>query len=153
MNSFRLTESDRRILHELASDGQLPYKELAARVGLPISTCHGRVRALEGAGVIRGYRADIDPVVAGLGVAALISVTISSSRRGEVPAIAESLRSIPGVQRVFLIGGDRDLVLQVACASVADLRELISTHLGKNPALGQTHTNIVFEELPGTRPA
>jgi len=54
MNGFRLTEVDRSILRELARDGRLPYKELAARVGLPVSTCHGRVRALEEAGAIRG---------------------------------------------------------------------------------------------------
>lgn len=64
----RLDDTDRRILRELARDGRLSYKELAARTGVPVSTCHGRVRALEEAGVIRGYRADIDPVAAGADV-------------------------------------------------------------------------------------
>ncbi|MFC6235924.1 Lrp/AsnC family transcriptional regulator [Leucobacter soli] len=153
MNGFQLSDTDRRILHELTLDGRLPYKELAARVDLPISTCHGRVRALEKAGVIRGYRADIDPVAAGLGVEALISVTVGSRHRSEVPEIADRLRTVPGAQRVFLIGGDRDIVLHVACASVSELREFIATHLGSNTALEQTRTSLVFEQLPGTAPA
>lgn len=153
MNDFQLTETDRRILRELTADARLPYKELAARVGLPISTCHGRVRALEEAGVIRGYRAEIDPAAAGLGIEALISVSVGSGHRSEVPAIAEKLRTIPGVQRVFLVGGEHDIVLDVACASVPQLRSLISTYLGRNPALEQTQTKLVFEQLPGAMPA
>ncbi|MCB1274425.1 MAG: Lrp/AsnC family transcriptional regulator [Leucobacter sp.] len=153
MNEIQLTETDRRIVRELARDGRLPYKDLAMRVGLPISTCHGRVRALEAAGVIRGYRADIDPAAAGLGVEALISLTVNGHRRAEVPAIAEQLRDVPGVQRVFLIGGDRDIVAHVACESVPALRNLISTYLGKNPAFEQTRTSLVFEQLVGNAPA
>lgn len=153
MNGFRLTEVDRSILRELARDGRLPYKELAARVGLPVSTCHGRVRALEEAGAIRGYRADIDPAAAGLGIEALVSLTVNGRQRAEVPAIAEKLREIPGVQRVFLIGGDRDIVAHVACESVPALRDLISSYLGRNPAFEQTRTSLVFEQLPGNAPA
>lgn len=153
MNDFHLSEVDRRILRELALDGRIPYKELAARVGIPVSTCHGRVRALEQAGVIRGYRADIDPGAAGLGVEALISVSVNASHRGDVPGIAAQLSTVPGVQRVFLIGGDRDIVVHVACASVPALRDLLATHLGIHPGLGQTRTSLVFEQLRGRSPA
>lgn len=153
MNDVQLSEIDRRILRELSIDARIPYKDLAARVGLPVSTCHGRVRALEQAEVIRGYRADIDPAAAGLGVEALISVTVSGRHRGEVPAIADRLRAIPGVQRVFLIGGDRDVVVHVACESVPALREFLATHLGADPALEHTRTSLVFEQLRGSSPA
>lgn len=153
MNDFPLTGVDRKILHELSVDGRIPYKELASRVGLPVSTCHGRVRALETAGIIRGYRAEVDPAAAGLGVEALISVTVSGRHRKDVPAITEQFRTIPGVQRVFLIGGDRDIIVHVACESVPALRELMSKHLGAHPALEQTRTNLVFEQLPGLHPA
>lgn len=153
MNEIQLSETDRIILRELATDGRTPYKELAARAGIPVSTCHGRVRALEQAGVIRGYRAEIDPVAAGLGIEALISVTVSGRHRAEVPVISEQIRNIPGVQRVFLLGGERDLLIHVACRSIAALRELLAQHLGPNPMLEQTRTSIVFEHLIGQAPA
>ncbi len=153
MNTIQLSDTDHRILQELASDGRIPYKELASRVGIPVSTCHGRVRALENAGVIRGYRAEIDPSAAGHGVEALLSITVNGRHRGEVPDIAEQLRDIPGVQRVFLIGGDRDIVVHVACESVPALRKLLSTRLGSNPAYEHTSTNLVFEQLRGHSPS
>ncbi|MFT4231491.1 MAG: Lrp/AsnC family transcriptional regulator [Leucobacter sp.] len=153
MNDFQLTETDRRIIQELAVDGRMPYKDLASRVGLPVSTCHGRVRALEQAGVIRGYRADIDPVAAGRGVEALISVTVNGRSRNNLLDLTDQLRGLPCVQQVFLIGGDRDVILHVACASVPALRDLISTQLAPISALEQTRTSIVFERFAGTNPA
>lgn len=52
---------DRKILAELQADGRLSVTELAERIGLSVSPCHRRVRALEESGVIRGYRAQLDP--------------------------------------------------------------------------------------------
>lgn len=153
MNEIQLSDTDRQILNALAENGRMPYKELAALVGLPVSTCHGRVRALEDAGVIRGYRAEIHPAAVGADVHALISLTVRGSHRSSVQATMEQLREVPGVQTVYLIGGDRDLVVHVACATVTALRELISQHLGSNPALDQTRTQLVFDHARGRQPA
>lgn len=152
MNRIQLSEIDRRILAELAIDGRTPYKVLADRVGIPASTCHGRVRALEQQGVIRGYRADIDPLAAGHMVSALILITVHSHQRGLVTQVAEAVRHIPGVQQVFLIGGEKDIVVHVSTSSVEELRNLIAEHLATQQALTQTETQIVFEHLSGTRP-
>ncbi|MDL9981316.1 Lrp/AsnC family transcriptional regulator [Microbacterium sp. ASV49] len=148
-NGIQLTASDRRILEELTRDGRLSNKELAARVGLPASTCHGRVRALEDAGIIRGYHAEIDPVAAGASVEALILVGVHDAVRDRLPRVTERLRRLPGVQRVFLIGGEQDLVLHVACASVPALRDFIREHLGSDRDLGRTQTQLIFEQHPG----
>jgi len=152
VNRIQLTEADRKILQELSRDGRLSNKDLAERVGLPRSTCHGRVRALEEAGAIRGYRADIDPEAAGAGVEAMIFVGVLSHVRNRLPLIAARLRSAPGVQHVFVIGGDHDFVLHVACRSVPALRDFISLHLGSDPDLGPTRTQIIFEHHAGSSP-
>lgn len=148
-----LTESDRSILRALAADGRLSNKELADRVGLAPSTCHGRVRALEEAGVIRGYRAEVDPVAAGAAISALISVAVLDHARSQVTELVPMLRAIPGVQQVFLLGGDRDIVLHVSTADVASLRELIRVHIGSHPDLGQSQTQLIFEHAAGQAPA
>lgn len=152
MNAIQLTDIDRRIVTTLAERGQLPYKELADQVGIPVSTCHGRVRALEERGVIRGYRVDIDPDALGLSVSALILVRVQGHQRDRVPDIAGELRRIPGVQQVFLIGGERDMVVHVACENVPALRNLLAEHFGSNAALAQTQTQIVFDHLSGLAP-
>lgn len=69
-----------------------------------------------------------------------------------MPELTSLLREIPGAQNVFLLGGDRDLVLHVACSSVSALRALIEKHLGSNPAFDQTRTQIVFEHARGLEP-
>lgn len=149
MNGIQLTATDRLILEELARDGRLSNKELSERVGMPRSSCHGRVRALEDAGIIRGYHADIDPVAAGASVEALISVGVHDNVRSHLPGITHRLHNLPGVQRVFLIGGDHDFVVHVACESVPALRDFIRIHLGSDPDLGRTRTQIIFEQLAG----
>ena len=153
MNGVPLSETDRSIVNALARHGRLPNKELAEQVGIPPSTCHNRVRALEERGVIRGYRADIDPVAIGKGVSALILMSIHSHQRNRVTELTEEIREVAGVQQIFLIGGERDLVVHVACESVAELRQVISGHLASNPAFTQTQTQLVFECLPGFSPA
>ncbi|MFJ3957372.1 Lrp/AsnC family transcriptional regulator [Arthrobacter sp. NPDC090010] len=149
MNRIQLSSTDRRILSELARDGRLSNKDLAAKVDLPRSTCHGRVRALEEAGVIRGYHADIDPEAVGGAVEAMIFVSVHNAVRNRLPGVANRLRAIPGVQRVYLIGGNHDFVLHVACESVPALRDFMKLHLGSDPDLGRTETQIIFEQRAG----
>lgn len=151
--TMTLNDSDRRILRALAADGRLSNKELADRVGLAPSTCHGRVRALEDAGVIRGYRAVVDPVAAGAAINALISVAVLDHARSQVTELVPMLRRAPGVQQVFLLGGDRDIVLHVATADVASLREFIRVHIGSHADLGQSQTQLIFEHAAGEAPA
>jgi DNA-binding Lrp family transcriptional regulator len=153
MNQIQLTDLDLRLVAELAKDCRIGYRELGERLGIPASTCHGRVRALEEAGVIRGYHADIDPEAAGLGVHALIQVRVHSHRRDRITEIFGELRELPGVQQVYIIGGDRDFMLHVACASVPALRDFVSTQLSSRPELAQTQTQLVFEHATGLAPA
>ncbi|MCS3443912.1 Lrp/AsnC family transcriptional regulator [Microbacterium phyllosphaerae] len=151
--TFTMTDADRRILRELSQDGRLSNKELAVRVGLAPSTCHGRVRMLEDAGVIRGYRAVVDAQAAGAAISALISVAVLNHARSQVTEIVPLLQGVPGVQQVFLLGGDRDIVVHVAMADVPSLREFIRVHIGSHPDLGQSQTQLIFEHAIGGAPA
>ncbi|QIM18980.1 Lrp/AsnC family transcriptional regulator [Leucobacter coleopterorum] len=107
METLQLSDVDRRIVAALAQFGRIPYKDLAVEVGIPTSTCHGRVRALEERGVIRGYRADISPEAIGQSVSALIMLRVHGHQRDQVPALSTQLQRIPGVQQVFLIGATK----------------------------------------------
>lgn len=152
MEPVQLSDLDQQIVRALSLHGRLPYKELAAEVGIPVSTCHGRVRALEQRGVIQGYRAAIAPEALGLNVSALIQLRVHSHRRAQMLPLTEKIRQIPGVQQLFLIGGERDIIVHVSCTSVQALRTLVAEAFAKNTSLAQTQTQIVFEHLPGTRP-
>ncbi|MGI9153706.1 MAG: Lrp/AsnC family transcriptional regulator, partial [Rubrivivax sp.] len=79
-----LDDVDRRILALLHADARMPNSALAEAVGVAPSTCHGRVRRLQDAGVIRGFYADIDPAAIGLPLQAMISVSLQAGARGRI---------------------------------------------------------------------
>ena len=88
---------DRKILAELHTDGRLSLTELADRVGLSLSPCHRRVRALEEAGVILGYRAVLAPSELGLNFSAMVFVTLREVTRQAVADFEAALPEIPQI--------------------------------------------------------
>jgi DNA-binding Lrp family transcriptional regulator len=90
-----MNELDRKILAELQLDGRLSVTDLAARIGLSLSPCHRRVRAMEQSGVIRGYRADLDPSSIGLDFGALVFVTLREGDRHAVESFEKAVVEIP----------------------------------------------------------
>lgn len=146
-HDIQLDDTDLRILRELALDGRLANNVLAGRVGLAPSTCLGRVRALRRAGVIRGFHADVDLRMLGLHVFALISINVHAQARARMLELAGELRALPQVLDVYVLGGDRDLMIHVACPTADALRDFVSTHLGSNQAFVNTQTTLVFDRL------
>jgi len=102
-------------------------------VGIAPSTCHARVRSLVDRGVIRGFRADVDPAAVGRGL----------------EAFRDYLLTLPDVERVFFVTGDRDFLLHVAVADSDALRDLVSKTLSVRPEVAGTSTTVIFEH---TRP-
>src|SRR5689334_7310424 len=88
---------DRAILRQLQVDGRLTNVELAERIRLSPSPCLRRVRALEAAGVIRGYRADVDPVAVGLGFEITVHVELSLKDRATVEAFEAQIATFDEV--------------------------------------------------------
>ena len=87
MDSF-----DRKILSELQLDGRLTVTELADRVGLSLSPCHRRLKALEQSGAICDYRAQLDPRVLGLNFSALVFVTMKDGNQESMSNLRQRWR-------------------------------------------------------------
>lgn len=147
-----LDDIDRDILGELTRDGRISYTDLAARVSLSSNAIAERVRRLERAGVIRGYRAQVDPAALGLALEAYIDVKL----RADTPAerFEAAVERIPGVVQLILTTGDSDYTLRVACADQADLVRLIETLRASIP-IAETYSRLVLRErnLPVARGA
>ena len=146
-NAVRLDEVDLRILRALSADARIPNNLLASRAGVAPSTCLGRVRALQESGVIRGFHADLDPAKLGLRIAAMVSVVVRSESRDSMLASARTLRGLPEVQDVFVLGGTPDILVHVVTDSIESLRDFVAENLGANADFSSTQTNIVFEHL------
>ncbi|NMF29212.1 Lrp/AsnC family transcriptional regulator [Cellulosimicrobium terreum] len=140
-----LDDVDRRILDVLATDARATNAAVAARVGIAASTCHARVRALVDRGVIRGFRADVDPAALGRGLEALIAIRLQAGARKGLEAFRDYLLTLPDVEGVFFVTGDRDFLLHVAVADSDALRDLVSRTLSVRPEVAGTSTTVIFE--------
>ncbi len=146
--------TDRAILQCLESDARLTYADVGTRVGLAPSSVHDRVRKLERAGVIKGYRAEIDLAAAGLPITAFVSIALRPSSPNDVPArIAE----FDLVEACYSVAGDNSYVLLVRAPSTTELEDLLDALRAKLEVI--TRSTIVlstpFEGRPmlGSQPA
>jgi Lrp/AsnC family leucine-responsive transcriptional regulator len=147
-----LDEANLRILIELEQDARLPLAELGRRVSMSAPAVAERVQRLEQAGVIRGYRADIDPRAVGYPIAALVRIRPAVSR--QLHKIPELARETPEVVECHRVTGEDCFVLKLHLRSIEDLEEVLDRFV----LLGQTTTSIIHSSplpprsVPLTRP-
>jgi Lrp/AsnC family transcriptional regulator, leucine-responsive regulatory protein len=104
---------DRRILERLQQEGRLSNAELADKVGLSSSPCWRRVKALEEAGIIKGYAALLDAKTVGLSVNVFVSVSLSTQNEKSLAAFERAAAARPEVMECYLMTGDSDYLLRV----------------------------------------
>lgn len=127
----------RKLLDELQQDARISYAELGRRVGLSPSATAERLRHLEEAGVIRGYRADIDPAYFGLGIAAIVRMICDGEQYNPFLAF---LKTREEVRECHHVTGSDDLVIKVMVDSIESLEKLVM----KFQAYGEPTTSVVL---------
>ncbi len=131
-----LDSIDRAILKMLQGDGRMSNSELADRVGLSPSPCLRRVRLLEEAGYIRGYRAVVDRRKMGLGLTAFVGIKVERHHDAEATAFAAAVTALPEVVSCHLVSGEAaDFLLEVVVASLEDYERLLTGILLKLPGV------------------
>jgi DNA-binding Lrp family transcriptional regulator len=143
---------DRKIIAELQAEGRLTVTELAQRVGLSVAPCHRRLRELERAGAIRGYRAVVDPAAIGLGFEVLVQVTMDREDAATVADFERGLAEIPEVRHAERLFGDPDYLLRVATADIAAYQTLRDERLATLPGVGRLTSTIVMKRIVEERP-
>jgi Lrp/AsnC family leucine-responsive transcriptional regulator len=126
-----------RILEELQEEGRLTFTELGRRVGLSTPAAAERVRQLEAAGVIRGFRAEIDLAKVGLPILAVVRMSVMGDVLGRITAVALEM---PEVLECHRGTGADSFIMKVAVASVEHLERLID----RLTPFGTTSTSIVL---------
>ena len=144
-----LDPTDWSILAELQRDGRIALSELGRRVNLSASATTERVRRLEAAGVITGYRAEVDLAKAGYAVLAVVRLKYPGNRHEPLHAL---LADRPEILECLRTTGDDCYTLKVAATSMPHLEQVVNDLTG----FGSTTTNIVYSQtLPyrGVSPA
>ncbi|MER7891561.1 Lrp/AsnC family transcriptional regulator [Micromonospora sp. NPDC048909] len=143
---------DRKILAELQSDGRLTVTDLAARVGLSVSPCHRRLRELERAGTIRGYRAVVNPAALGLTFEALLFVTMRQEDRDTLLGFEAAVARIPNVVQAQRLFGDPDYLLRIVTADLGAYQRLEDDVLATLPGVQRLTSTLVMKNVVTERP-
>lgn len=144
---MKLDRIDKQILHQLQENGRIPIVELASRVNLTKTPCAQRVRRLEQAGLIKGYRAELDPEQLGAGHVMLVQVTLDKTSDDALDRFNAAVSQIPEVQCCFMVAGNFDYLLKVRTENVKQYREVLGQEIGKLPNVHQTHSFVVMEQV------
>jgi DNA-binding Lrp family transcriptional regulator len=147
-----MDRTDQKILAELQADGRLTVTELAQRAGLTVAPCHRRLRELERTGVIRGYRAIINPAAIGLGFEVLVQVTMDREDAATIAEFERGLAAIPQVRHAERLFGDPDYLIRVATAGLEAYQALRDEKLAALPGVQRLTSTIVMKRVVDDRP-
>lgn len=137
---------DRKIVRAVEADARISFAELAELVGLSKTPCWKRVKALEEAGVIRNYRARLDPALLGFGVEAFVQLSINSV---EFEAFEAAVKRHPLIWRCHATTGEADYLLHIVATDMAALDRLLRQELSRLPGVRRTITSMATREIKG----
>jgi DNA-binding Lrp family transcriptional regulator len=143
-----LDSVDRALVRELQKDARQTNKALADKVGVAPSTCLERVRELRARGVIRGFRADVEPAAVGRPMEAILSIQQRVSQHGHIESLLEHTASLPETVRVMALTGTTDFIVHVAVRDMRHLRDLVWA-LTERPEVARLQSSLVFARTEG----
>lgn len=146
-SSRTIDATDRRILAELQKNGRITNVALAGRCHLSPAACLVRVRRLEDEGFIRGYRAVLDPGRLGQAMVVFVEVKLDRTTSDAFKRFAAAVAGVPEIVECHMVAGGFDYLVKVRVEDMATYREVLTKVLVELPAVRETHTFAVIEEV------
>ncbi len=143
---------DKKILMALQTDGRLTNQALADQVGLSPSPCLKRVRALEQAGMIRAYFAEIDRKACGLSVTAFVRIRLTDHSPKTVTTFERKITAIEEVVECHLMTGGEDYLVEVVVSDHDDYERFMRQQLHPVPGIASIETNFSISALKHRAP-
>ena len=140
----RLDAIDLRILKELQADGRVTNVALAGRVGIMPPPCLRRMRALEEAGYIKGYHAEVDEKLLGFELTAFIMVGLYSQSETDLRAFENRALSWPIVREAYMLSGESDYVLKCVAADLPAFQEFVTRELSAAPNVSTVKISLAI---------
>lgn len=133
MKHVKLDRIDLTILREMQKNGRITNVELADKAGISAPPCLRRVRALEEAGFLRGYHADVAPDKLGFGMTIFIHVGLANHSEADLAHFAKLAESWPQVRECYMLTGDTDYLLKVVAEDWEAFQKFLTTQLTAAP--------------------
>lgn len=146
-DSTPLDRLDRRILQALAEDGRMTNAQLAQTVGLSPSPCWQRVRRLEAAGIIAGYRAILDQQRLGAAEVVLVEVILDRHDDAALERFGREMLEMPEVLEVHLTTGEYDYLIKVAVDGTRGYERFLREKLYRVPGIRHSRSSFVLRTL------
>jgi DNA-binding Lrp family transcriptional regulator len=144
MSQVKLDRIDRRILRDLQEDGRMTNVELARRAGISAPPCLRRVRALEEAGYIHGYHADIDPEMLGFGVLIFAQVGLVSQAEADLIAFEKLVEGWPEVRECHMLAGETDFLLKIVAHDWDTYNRFLTSQLTAAPNVSNVKSALAI---------
>ena len=135
---------DRQLLTELQAEGRVTNVELAQRVGLTAPPCLRRVRALEDAGIIRGYHADLDLAKLGFAITVFALVSLKSQAEEALRQFEDHMRTLPEVRECHMLNGEIDFILKIVSKDLQSFQEFLTSKLTPAPNVASVKTSLTI---------
>jgi DNA-binding Lrp family transcriptional regulator len=144
MEHHKLDSIDMRILSELQDNGRITNVELSRRAKITAPPCLRRMRALEKAGYIRGYHADLDPRMLGFEVTGFVFVGLNSQADADLKKFEEQVRSWPNVRECHMLSGEVDFLLKVVAKDLSSFQNFITDTLTAAKNVASVKSSLVI---------
>lgn len=149
---MRLDRRDIAILKVLSTEGRISKTDLAERVGLSATPCWERLRRLEKAGLIEGYRAEIALRKLGPHVTVFVAAELADHTAARFRAFEEAMGRYDEVVACWALGGGFDYLLQIVTRDIDAYQRLIDAMLDARIGLARYFTYIVTKPVKGPAP-
>lgn len=138
---------DKQILAILQDRARIKKSEMARELNLPATTLQERIRRLEKNGIVKNYRAVVDPEKIGFSVQAFIAVTLDRHESSDIRNFEKSIKSIANIKACFHVSGRFDYLLHVVARDLTELGDLVKVGITSLPDFGRCETHLVFSEI------
>ena len=144
MPSYKLDETDRKILYYLVNNARMPYMEIARECGISGAAVHQRIKKMEEGGVITGSQMMVKPGTLGLNVCAFINITLAEDNK--YPEVIDALRHVSEIVECHFVTGKHNLLIKIFCFDHDHLMEILLNTIQRIPYVQQTETQISLDQ-------
>ena len=147
MQRVEIDAVDRAIVSRLQRDGRIANVELADAISLSPSACLRRVRALEGDGIISGYRAEIDRTRAGLGLTVFIALKVEKHSQETSSRIESALTAIPAIVACHVVSGNADFLVEAVVPDLSAYERLLLGQILTIPSIVDARSTFAIRTV------
>ena len=149
--NYNLDKIDFKILKILQDNAKITNLQLSGEIGLSPAPTLERVKKLENAKLIKGYYTEVNEEALGIGIKAIIQITLTRQIENAISSFKKEINKIPEVMECYQVTGNADYILIVMLKDIRDFESLISTRLSKMEEIGQMQTMVVLSKVKDSK--